>query len=372
MPAAQRGQVDRIEPGRWRCRYYDRDGKRHSKQPFPSKTAAWKWYREHVEPELTGQAPARPEIDLSAFVGIFLERHSANVRSRTIATLTERLRHAERALGAVPLRDLERMSDEIAGWASKQPSGARHGRTSALRQALDAAQRWGYIAQNPAKLAGPNPKTPPRIIRAFDRAELDAIAIELSPCYAPLPIFAAATGLRPEEWQALERRDIDRQAGILNVRRTVSSGDVVELAKTSRSRRQVPLSARALAALDALPPRLDTPLLFPAQRGGVLNLDNWRSREWSPAVEAAGVATPARIYDMRSTFASNAIAAGVSLFELAKIMGTSVAMIESAYGVLLDGSGAAIASRLDAFEAQEEGVPTVTSVTPPSGRLGRD
>jgi len=58
--------------------------------------------------------------------------------------------------------------------------------------------------------------------------------------WAPLPAFAAATGLRPEEWQALERRDVDRRARVPNVRRTVSSGEVVELGKTQRSRRQVP------------------------------------------------------------------------------------------------------------------------------------
>jgi integrase len=79
--------------------------------------------------------------------------------------------------------------------------------------------------------------------------------------YQPLPAFAAATGLRPEEWQALERRDVDRSGRIVNVQRTVSSGEVVELGKTGRSRRQVPLSRRALDALDALPTRLDTPLL---------------------------------------------------------------------------------------------------------------
>ena len=67
------------------------------------------------------------------------------------------------------------------------------------------------------------------------------------------------------------------------------------------------------------------------------------------------MATPARIYDLRSTFASNALAAGVSVFELACVMGTSVRMIERHYGALLDGAAAGIAGRLDAFEAEQDG-----------------
>jgi hypothetical protein len=52
--------------------------------------------------------------------------------------------------------------------------------------------------------------------------------------------------------------------------------------------------------------------------------------------------------------ASNALAAGISVFELARIMGTSVAMIERHYGTLIEGAGADIARRLDAFDAGSE------------------
>jgi integrase len=160
----------------------------------------------------------------------------------------------------------------------------------ALRKTLAAAERWGYMRANPAKLMGPNRQPPPRPIRAYTLAELDAIAAEFAPAYRPLPAFGAATGLRPEEWAALERRDVDRAAGIVNVCRSVSDGEVVELGKTSRSRRQVPLSRRATAALEALLPRLDTPLVFPAPRGGLLSLHNFRRRVWIPALEASRVA----------------------------------------------------------------------------------
>ena len=73
-----------------------------------------------------------------------------------------------------------------------------------------------------------------------------------------------------------------------------------------------------------------------------------------PAVEASGVRTPGEVYDLRSTFASDALHAGVSVFQLARIMGTSVRMIERHYGALLDGAGAEIAGRLDALDAQRQ------------------
>ena len=49
------------------------------------------------------------------------------------------------------------------------------------------------------------------------------------------------------------------------------------------------------------------------------------------------------------------MAPDVTVFELAKIMGTSVWMIERHYGALIDGAHAGITARLDALEAEFEG-----------------
>ena len=343
MPAEPRGSLYRTRSG-WAIRWPE-DGRRRHRSGFETKTEARRWFADNVAPRLGRRAPSA-ELTFDEFCELVLARHGATVAERTRRTLAQRLAPAREVFGAWTLRELEHAAGDIARWRAGLPDSSRYRLTSALRQALAAAVRWQYVARNPAVDAGRNPMPTSEELRPFSRDEIDALARELGPTYGPLVVFAAETGLRTHEWVALERRDLDRAARVATVQRRYADGVLTGYPKTRRSRRRVPLTVRAEKALDALPAQLRSPLVFPAPKGGYLRLDNWRHRDWYPALEAAGVERRGP-YALRHTFATEALAAGVSVFELSRVMGSSVEMIDRTYGHLAHDSEASIRARLD-------------------------
>jgi integrase len=138
--------------------------------------------------------------------------------------------------------------------------------------------------------------------------------------YPALAIVGVGRGLRPEELFALHRSDVDRSERLLWVRRRFTGGVLKEGGKTDGSVRTVPLRQRVLEALDAMPKRIDTPILFPAARGGYIDVEKFRQQ-------------------------------GVHLWHLATVMGTSVVQLQDTYARWLKRTDDQRRAAFDAYDS---------------------
>jgi integrase len=288
---------------------------------------------------------------VDALLDVFLEKHGATVDRATTKKLTRELRQARRVFGNRNPDSLNRL--EIEDWRATISPGSRHNVFRSFRQALAWGFARGLTEREPSVgIKNPKPKRHERrpIIPFEEWLEIDAIADELDARYRAIPVFAVGTGLRPEEWLALERADVDREARLVGVCKRYSGGELKQGTKTVPER-FVPLRQRVLDALDAMPPRIDSRLLFPAARGGHIEINKWRLREWYPALRAAGLQQRG-IYTMRHTFATWAIEEGsIPLPQIATIMGTSIRELEDTYHRWLRRTDERLLAALDAYDA---------------------
>lgn len=237
----------------------------------------------------------------------------------------EMLAYSLAAFGPLQVRRIR--SDEIGKWINNLVS-TKKGREGdplakqtkqhilkVLRAVLELGVAQGFLDINPARAAAVKINTTDDddeadTIHPFESwDEVDRVAAKAGRDGAMFG-FACATGLRPEEYLALERADIDRESRQVHVRRLVVDGKVKNARTKGKGRRRsVVLTARALAYLDLTPiPLRADGLVFPSVQGKHIDRDNLASRVWHPALVAAGIA-PRPMYQTRHTFATLALAA---------------------------------------------------------------
>jgi integrase len=140
-------------------------------------------------------------------------------------------------------------------------------------------------------------------------------------------------GLRAGELLALERRDLDARDGLLRVERTMALGEVLSGTKTDHGEqgggRVVPVPSGLAVLLRAMPPRLDTPLLFPTPLGRPWGYANWWKLVWRPGVAASGL--DMRPHEARHSWVSLMRAAGVDPADLADAAGHSESTATARY-----------------------------------------
>ena len=210
-------------------------------------------------------------------------------------------------LDRIRRRDIERWFDAYSVTA---PGGANEA-LQVLRQILGAAAVTGRIAVNPAEGVRKNPR--PKFTRFLSAEEIDRLhetldrLVDRRPScrqQADIVRLLLLTGCRRGEIVELKWSEVD--------------GDVLRLAETKTGSRTVWLNEPARAIL-AAQPRIDSPYVFPSPndpaRPRSRNLSLWRRARKEAGIEDV------RLHDLRHTVASQAVARGVALSTVAKMLG---------------------------------------------------
>jgi integrase len=230
-------------------------------------------------------------------------------------------------LGALPLADLrappirdafDRLRD--VGTSAKRQA------FEILNRALGYAVRRGVIDANPC--AGvPRPRHRGRDMSVWSPEQIGQFLDRATdhPRFAAA-VLAMTAGLRAGEIRGLRWDDLDVRARTLTVRRQ-HGRDGERAPKSSSSRRAVPLTGVALAALERHRARLvdlfDAPpaAMFPAPHGGPVSAPVLQ-RDWRAMVEMSGLPRR-RLHEMRHSAGSLLIAEGVDARTVSEILGHS-------------------------------------------------
>jgi integrase len=341
------GTLTPLGNGKWKLRLPPYLGRRQITFRADSKTAARKEQRRILDAVYAEAFTDTPAVQtFTEHVEQYLTQHVGDpVTTRKIG---ERLKTAQTAFGHRPLTEIT--YDHLAAWrgqdAKRVAPETLYGRTVAVKQVLNAAVLSGALKESPARHLK-NPRPQPGLINPFEAIdEVERIAAELPVLFRAVPVFVCMTGLRPEEWAALERSDI--RDGSVYVNKRFTEGVFKTGTKNGQAERAVPLHSYAQGWLNRQPPRLDSRLVFPAEDGGYIDLNVFRREVWHPALAAAGV-DRRHVKDMRHTFATWQLTGNCNVWHLSKVMGTSVHQIERTYGRWIPGSEQVVLGAMDAF-----------------------
>ena len=345
--------VSRLERG------FDAAGKRlYRCKSFRTQGEAKKWEtRQQHEKLQTGVFAEPSQQRLAEYLTGWLNGRM-KLRPRTLAGYQRLLaRYVNRTdLAGEPLARLTttRLEQHYA-WLGQQGLSPRTVRLvhSILSCALQKAARDRLIRSNPATGAE-LPKQARKEMLALDARQVGRLlaASEVTGSrWHALWYLLVTTGIRPSEALALRWSDLSDDR--VQVRGTLvreGGGWTVTEPKTEQSRRMVRVPPLAIAALRdhrrrQLEERLATgpayqvnDFVFAGQTGQPLDLRNIAARHFKPLLGAFYPLPDIRIYDLRHSFASNMLAAGVSPLTVAKMMGhTSAVMVLTVYGHVLEG-----------------------------------
>ncbi|BDG62318.1 site-specific integrase [Caldinitratiruptor microaerophilus] len=306
----------------------------------PLKTKVVDWKLETLQKIREGTLVEPSRETLGQFLARWLETTVAHeVKATTLQNYQDIVRaYIAPHIGAVPLQKIT--PPQVQGLYHTLLGAGKSPRTVALvhavlHKALRQAVEWGLLARNPID-AVKKPRverkeaaalTPEQVAQFLEAARDDRLHA--------LFTLAVYTGLRQGELFGLRWRDIDLEAGTVTVAQNlqwIGGKPVFSTPKTRTSRRTIDLAEPAVAALkqwrieqarELLKIGLREPeLVFTTEIGTPLNPSNVRNRHLPEILAKAGL-PKIRFHDLRHTFVTNMIDAGVDLKTVSELAGHS-------------------------------------------------
>ncbi len=338
-------------------------GKRQqTRKAFPTRRSAEAWLAATLKDAQQESFQAPSSQTLSSFLAEWLETIRPTIRPSTWAGYEQKLRsHVVPRIGALPLRAIDpsrlnRLYAELLDGGKQNgdgrlaPKTVRHVHTT-LQRALRDAVRWGKLPRNPAEMSDP-PRGQSSSMQVWRPNQLASFlhqtkADRLHACW----VLAATTGMRRGELLGLRWSDVDldnRRLAVTQAVIAVGYEVLISEPKTSKSRRSIALDPATIAVLADHKDRQrheqvaagelwqGTGLVFTRQDGSVLHphtLSYWfdkHSRE-------AGL-PPIRLHDLRHSYASAALSAGVHPKVVSERLGHSnIGITLDTYSHVLEG-----------------------------------
>jgi integrase len=261
---------------------------------------------------------------------------------------------ARGGLATVAAFDIQMLyRDLLAGGLSARSIRYTH---AVLRSGLKQAVRWNLILGNPADPVDLSRQNHRRVgVLSVEQARTFIKAIAGRP-YEALFALAMTSGMRPSEYLALTWNDVDFGHGAASVSRTLEwrkSGWQFADTKRSRNRRLVKLQTWVMTLLQEQASKdadsFGDKLIFRARRGGPIRESYFVRRHFKPLLKSAQLPN-IRLYELRRTAATIALAAGVSPKIVSEQLGhASVAFALDVYSHVLPHLQDAAAEKIQAL-----------------------
>ena len=176
-----------------------------------------------------------------------------------------------------------------------------------VKEMFKHAVQWGYLDANPA-LYIERPRVEIEEMELLTLPEIRRLVEAAEEPVRTLLLCAVLTGMRRGELLGLKWEDIDFEGNRIHVRRALWRGKFVT-PKSRRSRRAIDMGPTLKAALGRLTSRFKGEKVFTSPEGGVMDPDNFSSRDWARVLRRSKLKR-IRFHDLRHTYASLLIAQG--------------------------------------------------------------